>query len=173
MCRVWSTMLLSIRSLINFILRLTKWFLKCFAHSWTITYQQKGKGKIEKDNSHFPCHYCYHSAQVLHLTHSIMTPTRLRRRRQIFTHEMGMDKRWRWFRLVPLTITDPVAPDSILNNVFCGCTTGCGSHSGCRKAGIPCFIVCGICHVLARMVFQCRTCKMTTMLKIWLLIICK
>lgn len=51
-----------------------------------------------------------------------------------------------WKVLIPITTTDPIAPDTILNNIFCACTTGCGGRCGCRKVGIPCSIVCGTCH---------------------------
>ncbi|GBM38178.1 hypothetical protein AVEN_216032-1, partial [Araneus ventricosus] len=48
---------------------------------------------------------------------------------------------WGWGRgddgsLCPVTTNDPVAPDTILNSIFCRCTTGCGGRCGCRKAGM-------------------------------------
>ncbi|CAK1580968.1 unnamed protein product [Parnassius mnemosyne] len=57
---------------------------------------------------------------------------------------------WGWARgddgiLKPVTTNDPVAPESILNTIFCRCTTGCGVRCGCRKAGIACSRVCGVC----------------------------
>ncbi|XP_061717004.1 uncharacterized protein LOC133524873 [Cydia pomonella] len=57
---------------------------------------------------------------------------------------------WGWTRgddgiLKPVTTNDPVAPDSILNSIFCRCKTGCGVRCGCRKAGIACSSVCGVC----------------------------
>ncbi|CAG4984765.1 unnamed protein product [Parnassius apollo] len=45
----------------------------------------------------------------------------------------------------PVTTNDPVAPESILNTIFCRCTTGCGVRCGCRKARIACSSVCGVC----------------------------
>lgn len=58
---------------------------------------------------------------------------------------------WGWARgedgcLFPVKTKDPLAPDTILNNIFCSCTTGCGGRCGCRKAGIKCSSVCGTCH---------------------------
>lgn len=58
---------------------------------------------------------------------------------------------WGWIRgndgsLMPLTTRDPVAPEAVLNNIFCRCTTGCGNRCGCRKAGIRCSKVCGMCQ---------------------------
>ncbi|GBN50477.1 hypothetical protein AVEN_13168-1 [Araneus ventricosus] len=58
---------------------------------------------------------------------------------------------WGWARgddgsLFPVTANDPVAPDTILNCIFCRCTTGCGGRCGCRKAGMQCSSVCGTCH---------------------------
>lgn len=58
---------------------------------------------------------------------------------------------WGWNRgedgsLTPVTTKDPVAPEAILNKIFCRCSTGCGGRCGCRKAGIPCSMVCGTCH---------------------------
>ncbi|KAJ8897683.1 hypothetical protein PR048_003033 [Dryococelus australis] len=45
--------------------------------------------------------------------------------------------------LNPIKTTDPIAPDSILNSIFCSCVTGCGGRCGCRKAGIHCSYICG------------------------------
>ncbi|GBN17053.1 hypothetical protein AVEN_63800-1 [Araneus ventricosus] len=50
---------------------------------------------------------------------------------------------WGWARgddgsLFLVTTNDPVAPDTILNPIFCSCTTGCGGRCGCRKAGKQC-----------------------------------
>lgn len=58
---------------------------------------------------------------------------------------------WGWNRgedgtLIPLTTTDPVAPEAILNNIFCQCSTGCGSRCGCRKAGMKCSMGCVTCR---------------------------
>ncbi|CAH2100164.1 unnamed protein product [Euphydryas editha] len=57
---------------------------------------------------------------------------------------------WGWARgdngiLKPVTTKDPVAPDSILNTIFCRRTTGCRVRCGCRKAGIAFSSVCGVC----------------------------
>lgn len=54
---------------------------------------------------------------------------------------------WGWIRgddgcLIPLTTTDPVAPEAILCNIFCRC----GIRCGCRKAGINCSMGCVICQ---------------------------
>ncbi|GBN82117.1 hypothetical protein AVEN_224053-1 [Araneus ventricosus] len=59
--------------------------------------------------------------------------------------------KWGWARgddgsVFPVTTNDPVAPDTILNSIFCRCTTGYGGRCGCRKAGMQCSSVCGICH---------------------------
>ncbi|GBN66293.1 hypothetical protein AVEN_102347-1 [Araneus ventricosus] len=48
---------------------------------------------------------------------------------------------WGWARgddgsLFSVTTNDPVAPDTILNSIFCRCTTGCGGRCGCLKAGM-------------------------------------
>ncbi|GBN55215.1 hypothetical protein AVEN_249637-1 [Araneus ventricosus] len=47
---------------------------------------------------------------------------------------------------LPVTTNDPVAPDTILNSIFCRCTTGCGRRCGCRKAGMQYSSACGTCH---------------------------
>lgn len=57
---------------------------------------------------------------------------------------------WGWKRvqtnLAPITTLEPVAPENLLNLVFCKCKTGCGAMCGCRKAGINCTTVCNNCH---------------------------
>ncbi|XP_031332133.1 uncharacterized protein LOC116179114 [Photinus pyralis] len=45
--------------------------------------------------------------------------------------------------LFPVTTNDPVAPEAILNTIFCRCTTG--YRCGCRKTGIACSVACGNC----------------------------
>ncbi|KAJ8876594.1 hypothetical protein PR048_021039 [Dryococelus australis] len=45
--------------------------------------------------------------------------------------------------LNPVKTTDPIAPDSVLNSIFCHCATGCGGRCGCQKAGIHCSSICG------------------------------
>ncbi|GBM81066.1 hypothetical protein AVEN_100534-1 [Araneus ventricosus] len=60
-------------------------------------------------------------------------------------------EQWGWARgddgsLFPVTTKDPVFPDTILNSIFCRCTTGCGGRCGCRKAGMQFSSVCGTCH---------------------------
>lgn len=58
---------------------------------------------------------------------------------------------WGWTRgendsLFPVTTIDAVAPEKILNSIFCRCTTGCGGRCGCRKAGIQCSSACSSCN---------------------------
>lgn len=57
---------------------------------------------------------------------------------------------WGWKcvqnRLVPITTEDAVAPDKVLNLIFCRCATGCGVKCGCRKAAMKCSTVCNTCH---------------------------
>ncbi|GBM75068.1 hypothetical protein AVEN_32397-1 [Araneus ventricosus] len=58
---------------------------------------------------------------------------------------------WGWARGddgFPVTTNDPVAPDTILNSIFCRCTTGCSGRCGCRKAGMQCSSVCAMVSVL-------------------------
>ena len=55
---------------------------------------------------------------------------------------------WGWVKgedgiLYAVKTNDPVAPDSVLNMIFCRCTTGCGVRCGCRKARIACSSACG------------------------------
>ncbi|CAG9820610.1 unnamed protein product [Phaedon cochleariae] len=43
---------------------------------------------------------------------------------------------WGWNRgedglLIPVTTRDPIAPEAILNSIFCRCSTGCGGRCGC------------------------------------------
>ncbi|KAJ8883901.1 hypothetical protein PR048_015756 [Dryococelus australis] len=57
-------------------------------------------------------------------------------------------ERWGWVRddggvLNPVNTTYPIAPDSVLNSIFCRCATGCGGRCECRKAGIHCSSICG------------------------------
>ncbi|GBN69643.1 hypothetical protein AVEN_19045-1 [Araneus ventricosus] len=57
--------------------------------------------------------------------------------------------KWEWARGddgFPVTTNDLVAPDTILNSIFCCCTTGCSGRCGCRKAGMQCSSVCVTCH---------------------------
>ncbi|KAJ8878929.1 hypothetical protein PR048_019532 [Dryococelus australis] len=58
---------------------------------------------------------------------------------------------WEWGhkqnRLMPVTTEDPISPDSILNVIFCKCTTGCGGcKCGCRKCAINCTTICHNCR---------------------------
>ena len=60
-------------------------------------------------------------------------------------------EQWGWTRiedgsLFPITTNDPVAPEKILNSIFCRCTTGCSGRCGCRKAGIQCSSACSSCN---------------------------
>ena len=56
---------------------------------------------------------------------------------------------WGWKKigniLQPVKITQPFAPEKILNIVFCRCQTGCGVLCGCRKSGIECSSTCVNC----------------------------
>ncbi|KAJ8883512.1 hypothetical protein PR048_015356 [Dryococelus australis] len=45
--------------------------------------------------------------------------------------------------LNPIKRIDPIAPDSILIQIFCNCASGCSGRCGCRKAGIHCSSICG------------------------------
>ncbi|KAG5884310.1 hypothetical protein JTB14_018033 [Gonioctena quinquepunctata] len=57
---------------------------------------------------------------------------------------------WGWklesYRLIPVTIEDPAAPEAVLNLVCCKCRGGCGNRCGCRKSGIMCTSICHNCH---------------------------
>lgn len=39
----------------------------------------------------------------------------------------------------------PPASDNLMNLISCNCKTGCECNCGCRKAGIPCTLLCGYC----------------------------
>lgn len=57
---------------------------------------------------------------------------------------------WGWVLkdnlLFPIRTTQPPAPDSILNIIFCSCSNGCGNACGCRKLGLHCSVACGNSH---------------------------
>lgn len=57
---------------------------------------------------------------------------------------------WGWKRVQdcfdPIRTLDSIAPETLLNLIFCKCTTGCAGLCGCRKAGIECTTVCNNCH---------------------------
>ena len=51
-------------------------------------------------------------------------------------------------QLVPVETDKPVAPDSLLRMISCGCKTGCGRSCGCRKNGLSCSVMCSNCYGL-------------------------
>ena len=46
---------------------------------------------------------------------------------------------WGWKKVMdifePIRTTKPIAPDTLLKKLFCGCKRGCGVGCGCRKLG--------------------------------------
>lgn len=56
---------------------------------------------------------------------------------------------WGWKMediLTPVETDRPIAPDSLLNMISCGCRAdGCGVSCGCRKMGIHCSAMCTKC----------------------------
>ena len=57
---------------------------------------------------------------------------------------------WGWRihdnNLIPVETDQPVAPDSLLNLVSCGCKRDCGKACGCRKLGLHCTPMCSQCE---------------------------
>lgn len=58
---------------------------------------------------------------------------------------------WGWKKediLVPIKMTQDVAPSEILDMIFCNCKTGCkkSTNCSCRKAGLFCSAACGYCQ---------------------------
>lgn len=48
--------------------------------------------------------------------------------------------------LTPIETDRPIAPDTLLNMISCGCRAdGCGVSCGCRKMGVPCSALCTNC----------------------------
>lgn len=48
--------------------------------------------------------------------------------------------------LTPVETDRPIAPDTLLNMIFCGCKAdGCGASCGCRKMGVHCSALCTKC----------------------------
>ncbi|KAK3894759.1 hypothetical protein Pcinc_001483 [Petrolisthes cinctipes] len=48
--------------------------------------------------------------------------------------------------LTPVDTDRPIAPDTLLNMISCGCKAdGCGLSCGCRKMGVHCSAVCTKC----------------------------
>lgn len=57
--------------------------------------------------------------------------------------------------LKPIPMTNAVAPSSLLEVMFCSCTTtGCATVCGCRRAGLYCTAACTNCAVN-----DCTNCK--------------
>ena len=56
---------------------------------------------------------------------------------------------WGWKKtqngLMPIAMTIPPAPQSLLQKISCGCLKGCNNNCGCRKNGIKCSIFCREC----------------------------
>lgn len=48
--------------------------------------------------------------------------------------------------LIPQTMTQRPAPESLLKIIFCACKTGCGASCGCRKSGLNCTAACLECN---------------------------
>lgn len=48
--------------------------------------------------------------------------------------------------LEPIITILPLAPEDLLNTMFCNCKSGCGSRCGCRKADLQCSLACGQCN---------------------------
>lgn len=42
-------------------------------------------------------------------------------------------------------MTQPPAPQSLLEKIACKCLKGCQSHCGCKKLGIKCSVFCKEC----------------------------
>ena len=42
-------------------------------------------------------------------------------------------------------MTKSPGPPSIINLIFCGCTTNCGNSCGCRRHGLYCTVACKNC----------------------------
>lgn len=56
---------------------------------------------------------------------------------------------WGWKieqnKYLPVYTLDPVAPDDLLNLIYCNCKGNCGNRCTCRKAALPCSHICGNC----------------------------
>lgn len=57
---------------------------------------------------------------------------------------------WGWMKkediLMPVLTENPVAPETLLELVSCGCKVGCQKNCGCRKLGLHCTVICSGCH---------------------------
>jgi len=57
---------------------------------------------------------------------------------------------WEWHlrenMMLPVETDQPVAPESILKLVSCGCKAGCGKACGCWKLGLHCTAMCSQCE---------------------------
>lgn len=49
-------------------------------------------------------------------------------------------------RLTPIPSKLGAAPDSLLKLIRCGCTKGCTINCECRRAGLPCRLLCTGCQ---------------------------
>ena len=47
--------------------------------------------------------------------------------------------------LIPIKMTQPPGPPSIMNLIFCSCKKDCGNSCGCRKHGLICNLACKNC----------------------------
>ena len=54
---------------------------------------------------------------------------------------------WKYFNnmLIPITINQLPAPDTLLQMLFCNCKKGCEAACGCRKSGLYCSVACLQC----------------------------
>lgn len=55
---------------------------------------------------------------------------------------MGMETK-RFF--YPVSMTEPPAPEKLLQSLFCSCKSGCENSCGCRKTGLYCSTACLNC----------------------------
>ncbi|KAK9878611.1 hypothetical protein WA026_022872 [Henosepilachna vigintioctopunctata] len=57
-----------------------------------------------------------------------------------------LPEEWSWKNergiLIPQTMTQRPAPESLLKIIFCACKTGCGASCGCKKSGLNCTAAC-------------------------------
>lgn len=60
---------------------------------------------------------------------------------------------WGWKihkgKLFPVKTTGDVAPNDILQQIFCNCKTLCDRGCSCKKLGLRCSSKCGNCYGLA------------------------
>lgn len=57
---------------------------------------------------------------------------------------------WGWKKtqtgITPVTTLKDPAPKALLVILSCKCKTNCGRACGCRKAGLKCSMICGVCN---------------------------